>query len=129
MDRSDPQPEDTNTPNRIAMPRESLSELKSAIESAPEMTPEHRAEMLKLVASLEEEVSTPQGPAEGESAEKLRGAIAATQEVVRQRGGSEELPEDHDLGERLGELEEKIEMVALEHPVIANVLTAIARLV
>ena len=110
------------------MPKQSILDLKSAIEAAPEMTPEHREEMLALVASLEQEVDTAGEPENSEKSEKLRGAIAVAGEVVRKRG-KEEADEDHDLGERLAELEEKVELVALEHPVIANALAAIARLV
>jgi hypothetical protein len=33
------------------------------------------------------------------------------------------------LGEHLSDLKEKVEIVALEHPVVATVLTAIGRLV
>ena len=59
------------------------------------------------------------------------GAIAAAGDVVRQRtaGAGERAGEEHDLKDRLTELEAKAEMIALEHPVIANVLAAIARLV
>jgi len=110
------------------MPRQCINDLRKAIEDAPEMTVRHRDEMLALVDSLAKEVE--EGRAEeGPKAEELRGAIAVAGDVVRKRGGGAESEEDHDLGERLAELEEKVEMVALEHPVIANVLTAIARLV
>lgn len=118
------------------MPRQSITELKSAIEAAPEITAQHREQLLELVASLEKEVAVAEvddagGPG-GERAEKLRGAISVTGEVVRRRVEQREQKdshEDHDLRERLSELEEKVEMVAVEHPVIANVLAAIARLV
>ena len=110
------------------MPSKSIVDLRSAIESAPEMTAEHREQMLALVDALAKEVAVA-APESGEGSEKLRGAIAVTGEVIRKRSAGEDAPEEHDLGERLSELEEKVELVALEHPVIANVLAAIARLV
>ena len=122
-------PETLSNPN--PMPKQSIVDLKNAIESAPEMTAQHREEMLGLVDSLAKEVDG----AESEdlaSAEKLREAIAVAGEAVRRRaekGGQEAEEEDHDLAERLSELEEKVEMVAIEHPVIASVLAALGRLV
>jgi hypothetical protein len=93
------------------------------------MTAEHREQMLALIDSLEKEVATVGTVAEeNESVEKLRGAIRVTGEVLRQRAAGEEQEGDQDLGERLSELEGKVEIVALEHPVVANVLAAIARL-
>lgn len=113
------------------MPRKSIADLRKAIEEAPEMTAEHRQQMLELVDSLEKEVTTavelPEEARQSDGAEKLRGAIAVVEDVVRRRSEGEE--PDHDLGERLSELEARVEMVALEHPVIANVLAAISRLV
>ncbi len=87
------------------------------------MTAEHREQILALVDSLAKEVET------GESAgsETLREAITVAEGVVRQLAAED--GSEYDLGERLSELEEKDEMVALEHPMIANVLTAIARLI
>ena len=37
--------------------------------------------------------------------------------------------EPHEITEHISELEEKAELVALEHPVIANALAAIGRLI
>lgn len=109
--------------NPRAMPRQSVTDLRKAIEAAPEMTAEHREQILALVDSLAKEVET------GESAgsETLREAITVAEGVVRQLAAED--GSEYDLGERLSELEEKDEMVALEHPMIANVLTAIARLI
>jgi hypothetical protein len=103
------------------MPHQSITDLKKAIESAPEMTGEHREQMLALVESLAKEVGT----VEGERSEHLKTALTVAGDVVRQR--SEE--GDHDLSERVAELEEKAELLALEHPVVANVLNAISRLI
>ena len=110
------------------MPCQSITDLRSAIESAPEMTAEHREQMIALVNSLEKEVADASAHADDEHAENLREAIAVAGEVVRKRGAGTEAEEAHDLSERLTELEQKAEMVAVEHPVIANVLAAIARL-
>jgi hypothetical protein len=114
------------------MPRQSLVNLRKAIESAPEMTAEHRAEMLALAETLANELAAVEGRGEASEdavgTEDLRGAIAAAEHVVRRRTAGGESREDHDLGERLSELEEKVEMVAVGHPVIANILTALARL-
>lgn len=111
------------------MPKNSITDLKNAIDSAPEMTAEHREELLALVESLEKEVATTAGSEDPVSTDHLRGAILVTEDVVRKRTAAEASEEDHDLGDRLAELEEKIELVAIEHPVIANVLAAIGRLV
>ena len=112
------------------MPKQSIVDLRNAIESAPEMTAQHREEMLALVDSLAKEVA---GAESGDpaGAEKLREAIAVAGEAVRRRAGEggKEAQEDHDLADRLSDLEEKVEMVAIEHPVIANVLAALGRLV
>ncbi len=110
------------------MPRQSITDLRNAIESAPEMTAEHREEMLALVNSLENEVAGVGTEEDDERAEKLREAIVVAGDVVRKRTAGEEAEEEHDLSERLAELEQKVEMVAVEHPVIANVLAAIARI-
>ena len=110
------------------MPRQSITDLRNAIESAPEMTAEHREQMLNLVSSLETEVTGAAAQEDSENAEKLREAIVAAGDVVRKRGAGKEAEEAHDLSERLTELEQKAEMVAVEHPVIANVLAAIARI-
>lgn len=106
------------------MPRQSIIDLRSAIEAAPEMTPEHREQLLALVDSLATEIDSGASH-DDDSSEKLRGAIAAAEDAVRKRNDDE----SHDLKELLSDLEERAEMVALEHPVIANALTAIARLV
>ena len=110
------------------MPRQSITDLRNAIESAPEMTAEHREEMLALVNSLENEVAGVGTEEDDERAEKLREAIVVAGDVVRKRTAGKEAEEEHDLSERLAELEQKVEMVAVEHPVIANVLAAIARI-
>jgi len=114
------------------MPRQSIIDLRKAIEVAPEITANHREELLGLVDSLAREVATAEGaagdPADRAKTEKLREAIAVAEAAVRRRR-QEDDPEEHNMGERLSELEEKVEMVALEHPVIANVLAAIARLI
>ncbi len=106
------------------MPQHSLLALKDAIESAPEMTDEHRREMLELVDQLAQEVEG----GEAVDPEKLRGALAAAEGVVRQRTGQDH-PEDHDLSEHLADLEKKVELAAVEHPVLANILNALSRLV
>lgn len=115
------------------MPRQSIVNLRQAIESAPEMTPEHRAEMLALVASLEREVASAGDGGDlaedSERAENLRGAIEGAGEVLLQRAVREGEDAAPDFAERISDLEKKVEMVAVEHPVIASVLTAIARLV
>lgn len=110
------------------MPRQSITDLRNAIESAPEMTPEHREQMLALVNSLENEVAGAATHQNEQHAETLREAIEVAGDVVRKRATGTEAEEEHDLSERLSELEQKVEMVAVEHPVIANVLAAIARI-
>lgn len=90
------------------------------------MTAAHREQMLALAESLATELENVEA-ADGSGAENLRGAITAAGDVVRQRVEPKE-SENPDLKERLADLEEKVEMIALEHPVIANVLTAISRL-
>jgi hypothetical protein len=116
------------------MPRQSITDLQNAIEAAPEMTAEHRKQLLALVESLAKEVATVTEDAEGTSdhpagSEHLRGAIAVAAGAMRQRAGTADCEENHDLGEHLSDLKEKVEIVALEHPVVATVLTAIGRLV
>jgi hypothetical protein len=106
------------------MPSQSIIALRTAIESAPEMTAEHRAQLLKLIDSLEQEVAG----IEAEGVENLRSAIAVAGDVMQQRVAAGEAGDDRDLAARLAELEQKAELVALEHPVIANILNAIARL-
>ena len=107
------------------MPDQSIHDLKQAIESAPKMTPKHRAELLALVDTLEKEVAaTPLGNA----TEHLRGAIATTKDAVQKQAQPDTAANDPDLGDRLSELEQKVEMVAVEHPSIASILAAIARL-
>ncbi len=56
------------------MPKQSIADLKKVIEDAPEMTAEHRAQMLALVDSLVKEVEAG-GAENSEQSEKLRGAI------------------------------------------------------
>lgn len=111
------------------MPSQSITDLRNAIEAAPEMTAEHREQMLALVNSLEKEVASAGAVEDGETTERLRGAIVVAGDVVRKRTAGKQADEGHDLSERLTELEQKVEMVAVEHPVIANVLAAISRLV
>ena len=67
------------------MPRQSITDLRNAIESAPEMTAEHREQMLVLVSSLEKEVADASAQEDDERAEKLREAIVVAGEVVRKR--------------------------------------------
>jgi len=112
------------------MPEQSITELRNAIESAPEMTDQHRLEMLALVDSLATEVAEAEST-DLSSAQQLREAITSAEDVVRKRTTDEDCkPEgEPDLAERLADLEKKVEMVAIEHPVVANVLAAIGRLV
>jgi hypothetical protein len=110
------------------MPHQSITDLRNAIEAAAEMTTEHREQMLTLVNSLDKEVAELDAVEDGAHAEQLRGAIVMAGDVVRKRAAEKESDEGHDLSERLTELEEKAEMVAVEHPVIANILNAISRL-
>ena len=92
------------------------------------MTSEHREQMLALVSSLEAEVEGAGAHADDERAETLREAINVAGDVVRKRAAGKAAEEEQDLSERLTELEQKAEMIAVEHPVIANVLAAIARI-
>ncbi len=108
------------------MPRQSLEDLRKALASVPEMSEEHRAEVLGLVDALEKEVAGADEASAG--TEHLKGAIAVAEEVVRRRAGAEDA-EEHVLTQRIAEMEDKAEMVAVEHPVIAQVLTAISRLI
>ena len=52
------------------MPREKISELKEAIEAAPEMTAEHRERILELVESLGQEVDTVAEDSSGKAAKQ-----------------------------------------------------------
>lgn len=106
------------------MARQSIIALRDAIEGAPEMTEEHRQELLTLVDSLAIDLASAES-----TSEQLRDAIQAAESVVRERGETGEDGSEHDLRERLEELEEKAELVAVEHPVLANALAAIARLI
>jgi hypothetical protein len=108
------------------MPRQSLEDLRNALTSVPEMTAEHRVEVMGLVDALAKEVEQTDEASAG--TEHLKGALAVAEEVVRRRAGAE-ADEEHDLTQRIAELEDKAEMVAVEYPVIAQVLTAISRLI
>ena len=108
------------------MPRQRIVDLRAAIEEASEISPGHRAELLGLVESLSRELENHDGE-EGEATDRLREAIGAAESAVRRP--KEAVADEHESTGHLSELEEKAELVALEHPVIANVLTAIARLI
>jgi len=104
------------------MPKTSLQKLRESIETASELTPEHRAELLRVAGDLETQVRPLAESGADADHDELRQAIDLTGRLVeRKRTG-----EDDDL---LTEFETAVERIAIKHPVVANFLSALGRLV
>ncbi len=103
------------------MPKSSLQNLRDLIESSAELTPEHRAELLRATRDLEAEVH-PIAGSESAAAGDLRTAIDLTGQLVRRKGS----PPEDDLASKF---EEAVDKVAIEHPTVAGFLTALGKLV
>lgn len=107
-----------HNPSNI-MPETSLQKLRESIASAGELTAEHREELLRVAAELEQEVRPIAESSAGD--DNLRTAIELAGQLVEQKssGKGDELRDD---------LEKAVDQVAIKHPVVAGILTALARL-